>query len=45
MGTAVVDDDYPEMRRDYETALVTLLEKMKENDRFITGNRYGLYTT
>lgn len=40
--TAVVDDDYPEVRHDYESALAVFLERMRENGRFETGNRYRL---
>jgi hypothetical protein len=40
--TAVVDDDYPEVRHDYESALANLFLAMKKNDRFIEGNRYQL---
>ena len=40
--TAVVDDDYPEVRHHYESALADLLRAMKANGRFETGNRYGL---
>lgn len=40
--TAVVDDDYPSVRHDYESALRDFIEAMKNNGRFETGNRYGL---
>lgn len=40
--TAVVDDDYPEVRYDYERALTGLLKKMQDNGRFFPGNPYGL---
>jgi len=38
--TAIVDDDYPEVRHAYEGALASLIEAMKANDRFVEGNRY-----
>lgn len=41
-ATPIVDDDYPEMRHGYEAALGQLIEAMKANDRFETGNRYRL---
>ncbi len=31
--TAVVDDDYPEVRRDYESAVRSLLDAFRENGR------------
>jgi hypothetical protein len=31
---AVVDDDYPEMRHKYDSALTTFLEACKANGRF-----------
>lgn len=40
--TPVVDDDYPEVRHNYESALAAFLEAMKANGRFQKGNRYGL---
>lgn len=40
--TPVVSDGYPEVRHDYESALAGLLDAMKKNARFVTGNRYGL---
>lgn len=40
--TAVVDDDYPEVRHRYESALATLVAAMKANGRFEAGNRYAL---
>lgn len=41
-NTSVVDDNYPNVRFRYELALTNLLEAMKENNRFVNGNRYGL---
>lgn len=39
----IVDDDYPETRYRYESALVELLKAMEANKRFAEkGNRYGL---
>ena len=43
--TPVVDDDYPEVRHAYESALAGLVNAMKANDRFGKGNRYGLTET
>lgn len=40
--TPIVDDDYPEVRHDYESALSVFIAKMKANGRFEQGNRYGL---
>lgn len=40
--TPVVDNDYPEVRHDYETALSSLIDAMKENGRFSGWNKYGL---
>jgi len=40
--TMVVDDDYPEVRYDFESALATFIDKMKQNGRFEQGNRYRL---
>lgn len=40
--TPVVDDDYPQVRHLYESALADLLRSMKENGRFVAGNRYAL---
>lgn len=40
--TAVVDDDYPEVRHRYESTLAGLLEAMTANGRFQPGNRYRL---
>jgi hypothetical protein len=40
--TAVVDDEYPEVRHRYEGALVELVKAMKANGRFEPGNRYAL---
>lgn len=41
--TAVVDDDYPQVRHEYEDALANLLDAMRANHRFKdAGNRYGL---
>lgn len=41
-ATAVVDDDYPEVRYDYENALWDFIQAMEHNARFTSGNRYGL---
>jgi hypothetical protein len=41
-NTAVVDDDYPRVRHEYEGALANFITAMKCNDRFEQGNRYGL---
>jgi hypothetical protein len=40
--TAVVDDDYPQMRYEYESALAQFISCMKANGRFQKGNRYGV---
>jgi hypothetical protein len=40
--TPIVDDDYPEVRHDWESALAVFINKMKENGRFEQGNRYRL---
>ena len=40
--TAVVDDDYPQVRHEYESALAAFIEAMKANGRFEQGNRYAL---
>jgi hypothetical protein len=40
--TPIVDDDYPEVRHRYESALAHLIAAMKANGRFVKGNRYGL---
>ena len=40
--TAVVDDHYPEVRHDYESALTNFIAAMKANGRFEPGNRYAL---
>lgn len=40
--TPIVDDDYPEMRHRYESALAQLIAAMKANGRFGKGNCYGL---
>ncbi|MGC1550753.1 MAG: hypothetical protein WA777_19700 [Rhodanobacter sp.] len=40
--TPIVEDDYPEVRHLYESALAQLLATMKANGRFEKGNRYGL---
>jgi len=40
--TAVVDDDFPEVKHAYEGALADLIRAMKANGRFTSGNRYGL---
>jgi len=39
---AVVDDDYPEVRHRYESALADLMAAMASNGRFEPGGRYGL---
>lgn len=39
---AVVDDDYPEGRHNYESALANLIAAMKRNGRFDANNRYGV---
>lgn len=39
---AVVDDGYPHVRHEFESALAAYIESMKENGRFGVGNRYGL---
>lgn len=41
-ATAVVDDDYPSVRHDYEGALAGLISSMKANGRFGPRNRYGV---
>ena len=41
-ATAPVDDDYPEVRLCYESALTAFIEAMKANGRFNKGNLYGL---
>lgn len=41
-ATPIVDDDYPEVRHDYESALAALIDAMKMNGRFDGVNRYGL---
>lgn len=41
--TAVVDDDYPQVRHQYEGALAGLIDAMKANGRFGPGNRYCLH--
>jgi len=41
-ATAVVDDDYPEVRFQYESALAGLMDAMKNNGRFNKNNRYHL---
>lgn len=38
--TPIVDDDYPEVRHQYEGALAKFIEAMKANGRFVPGNRY-----
>ena len=43
--TAIVDDDYPQMRHEYEGALAGLIAAMKANDRFTGTNRYALAST
>jgi len=40
--TAIVDDDYPEMRYHYESKLAALLKAMTANGRFEKGNNYGV---
>lgn len=40
--TSVVDDDYGEVRHKYESALAVLIEQMRKNGRFESGNRYNL---
>ncbi len=40
--TPVVDDDYPQIRHEYEGALASLIDAMKVNGRFEGANRYGL---
>lgn len=40
--TAVVDDDYPQVRHEYEGALCAFIEAMANNGRFLPGNRYKL---
>lgn len=40
--TPVVDNDYPEVRHNYEGALAGFIEAMKINGRFDSGNRYNL---
>lgn len=40
--TAIVDDDYPDVRYDYESALAGLVAAMGDNGRFEPGNRYKL---
>lgn len=41
-STPIVDDDYPEARHNYESALSAHIAAMKANGRFGKGNRYGL---
>lgn len=42
-NTAIVDDDYPQVRHEYEGALAAMLDAMKANGRFDGAvNRYGL---
>jgi hypothetical protein len=41
-STPVIDDDYPEVRHEYEGKLHGLIEAMIKNGRFAQGNRYGL---
>lgn len=43
--TPVVDDDYPEVRHAYESALAAFVEAMRRNGRFAPGNRYGVVDT
>lgn len=43
--TAIVDDDYPQVRHEWEGALASLMDAMKANGRFKPGNRYGLLET
>ncbi len=40
--TPIVDDDYPEVRHEFESSLANLVRAMKDNGRFEKGNRYGL---
>jgi hypothetical protein len=40
--TPVVDDDYPQVRHEYESALAGLVDAMKANGRFGDGNLYHL---
>ena len=40
--TPIVDDDYPEVRYQYESALLEFIKSMKQNGRFGPANRYGL---
>lgn len=40
--TPIVDDDYPEVRHGYESALAGLMLAMAVNGRFEAGNRYRL---
>lgn len=40
--TPIVDDDYPSVRHDWESALAEVISAMKKNGRFEDGNRYGL---
>ncbi len=44
-ATPIVDDDYPEVRHDYESALAAMIDAMKMNGRFDCANRYGLSPT
>lgn len=43
--TMVVDDDYPEVRHQFEGALKNYIDAMKANGRFEQGNRYGVELT
>ena len=40
--TMIVDDDYPEVRYEYERALADFISAMKTNGRFEGVNRYRL---
>lgn len=40
--TPVIDDDYPRVRHEYESALADFIQSMKDNGRFVSNNRYGL---
>ena len=41
-STPIVDEDYPEIRHLYESALENLIRKMTVNGRFGPNNRYGV---
>lgn len=40
--TAIVDDDYPVVRYDYESALHSLIEALNDNGRFDPNSQGGL---